>query len=50
MTVAVPRLRIEGTVVSLGRRVATATGRVVDDAGTLYAHGSTTCLIMGTPA
>jgi uncharacterized protein (TIGR00369 family) len=49
VTVAVPRLWVEGTVVSIGRRVATATGRVVDDAGTLYAHGSTTCLVMGAP-
>jgi uncharacterized protein (TIGR00369 family) len=50
LTVDVPRVRAIGTVVSAGRRVATATGRIVDDDGKLYAHGSTTCLIMGAPA
>jgi uncharacterized protein (TIGR00369 family) len=49
LTVAVPRVQAIATVVSAGRRVATATGRIVDDTGKLYAHGSTTCLIMGAP-
>jgi uncharacterized protein (TIGR00369 family) len=35
----------EGKIVSSGRRIATAEGRLVDTAGKLYAHGTTTCLI-----
>ena len=38
-------VRAEGKVVSCGRRVGTAEGRVVDDQGRLLAHGTTTCLI-----
>jgi uncharacterized protein (TIGR00369 family) len=38
----------EGTVLSLGRRVGTAEGRVTDGAGRLLAHGTTTCLIFQT--
>ncbi len=41
------RLRAEGDVVHRGSRVATAQGRVVDAKGRLYAHGTTTCLIVG---
>lgn len=36
----------EGSVVHLGRRTATAEGRVVDAAGKLYAHGTCTCIIL----
>ena len=39
-------VRCEGTVLHAGSRVATAEGRVVDVAGRLLAHGTTTCLIM----
>ena len=35
-----------GTVVHAGRRVATGEARVVDASGTLYAHGTSTCLIL----
>ena len=38
-------LKAEGKVISTGKRVATAEGRIVDDDGKLYAHGTTTCLI-----
>lgn len=38
-------IRTEGTVLSRGRRVGTAEGRVTDDRGRLLAHGTTTCLI-----
>ncbi|MBM3647484.1 MAG: PaaI family thioesterase [Alphaproteobacteria bacterium] len=38
-------LRAEGTVVSGGRRIGTAEGRLVDAAGRLLAHATTTCLI-----
>src|SRR5262245_45243143 len=41
-----PRLFAEGRIVHAGRRIATAEGRVVDDAGKLYAHGTTTCLVL----
>jgi uncharacterized protein (TIGR00369 family) len=35
----------EGKVISCGRRVGTAEGRVVDRNGRLLVHGTTTCLI-----
>lgn len=38
-------VRAEGKVLSCGRRVGTAEGRVVDRKGRLLAHGTTTCLI-----
>jgi uncharacterized protein (TIGR00369 family) len=47
LTIAVPRVRAEGEIVTSGRRVATAVGRVVGPDGTLFAHSSTTCLIFG---
>lgn len=39
-------LRAIGKVVHLGSRVATAEGRLVDGAGKLYAHATTTCLVL----
>jgi uncharacterized protein (TIGR00369 family) len=41
-------IKAEGTVMSRGRRVGTAEGRVTDSSGRLLAHGSTTCLIFET--
>jgi uncharacterized protein (TIGR00369 family) len=38
-------IRAEGHVLSRGRRVGTAEGRVTDGQGRLLAHGTTTCLI-----
>jgi uncharacterized protein (TIGR00369 family) len=38
-------IRAEGVVLSCGRRVGTAEGRLTDDQGRLLAHGTTTCLI-----
>jgi uncharacterized protein (TIGR00369 family) len=38
-------IRAEGTVISRGRRVGTAEGRITDGKGRLLAHGTTTCLI-----
>src|ERR1700675_4192650 len=38
-------IKAEGTVLSRGRRVGTAEGRITDDQGRLLAHGTTTCLI-----
>jgi uncharacterized protein (TIGR00369 family) len=39
-------IRCEGTVVHSGSRIATAEGRLIDAAGRLLAHGTTTCLII----
>jgi uncharacterized protein (TIGR00369 family) len=39
-------VRAEARVVHVGGRTATAEGRVVDEAGKLYAHATTTCLII----
>src|SRR3984893_10110187 len=38
-------IKAEGTVISRGRRVGTAEGRVTDGTGRLLVHGTTTCLI-----
>ena len=38
----------EGVVLSCGRRVGTAEGRITDRDGRLLAHGTTTCLIFPT--
>ena len=38
-------IRAEGVVLSCGRRVGTAEGRITDGGGRLLAHGTTTCLI-----
>ncbi len=40
-------IRCTGTLVHGGRTVATAEGRVVDGDGKLYAHGTSTLLILG---
>jgi uncharacterized protein (TIGR00369 family) len=39
-------LRAIGKVVHLGSRVATAESRLVDAAGKLYAHATTTCMVL----
>lgn len=46
MTSVTGQVRCEGKLVHLGRTTATAEGRIVDEAGKLYAHGTTTCLIL----
>ncbi len=38
-------IRAEGKVLSRGRRVGTAEGKITDRNGRLLAHGTTTCLI-----
>ena len=38
-------VRAEGRVIHRGRTVATAEGYLKDDAGKLYAHATTTCMI-----
>ncbi len=39
-------IRSEGEVIHVGRTVATAQARIIDAAGKLYAHATTTCLII----
>lgn len=46
MTAETGRVRAEAKLIHLGGRTATAEGRVIDEAGKLYAHGTTTCLIL----
>jgi uncharacterized protein (TIGR00369 family) len=46
ITSATGRLRAIGRLVHLGKRVATAEGRLEDEQGKLYAHATTTCLIL----
>lgn len=46
MTIDTGMVRAEGTVISSGRRVATADGRLLDSQGRILATGTTTCLIM----
>jgi uncharacterized protein (TIGR00369 family) len=43
-------VRAEGKVISSGRRVATAEGRLTDAGGRLLAHATTTCLVFEVPA
>jgi uncharacterized protein (TIGR00369 family) len=45
ITPATGLIKAEGRVLSCGRRVGTAEGRVTDVQGRLLAHGTTTCLI-----
>jgi uncharacterized protein (TIGR00369 family) len=40
------RLRAIGKLVHSGKRIATAEGRLEDEQGKLYAHATTTCLIL----
>jgi uncharacterized protein (TIGR00369 family) len=49
LTDKVTRVRAEGRVIHCGRQLATAEARLVGPDGTLYAHGSTTCLVFETP-
>ncbi len=40
------KLRAIGKVIHAGRRVGTAEGRLEDASGKLYAHGTTTCIVL----
>ena len=42
----VGEITCEGKVIHAGARMATAEGRIVDRDGKLYAHGTTTCMLM----
>ena len=45
MTDKTGEVRAEGKVINVGSRIATSESRLVDAAGKLLAHGTTTCLI-----
>jgi uncharacterized protein (TIGR00369 family) len=45
LRVEVGAVRCEATVLHVGGRTATAEGRISDDDGVLYAHGTTTCML-----
>jgi uncharacterized protein (TIGR00369 family) len=38
-------VRCEAQIINMGKTVATADGKILDDKGRLIAHGTTTCLI-----
>jgi uncharacterized protein (TIGR00369 family) len=40
-------IRASARLVHMGRQTATAEGRIEDAEGKLYAHGTTTCIILG---
>jgi uncharacterized protein (TIGR00369 family) len=40
------RVRAIGKIIQVGRQIATAEGRIVGPDGKLYAHATTTCLIV----
>jgi uncharacterized protein (TIGR00369 family) len=48
ITVQTGVLRAIGKTLHVGSRIATAEGRLVDGAGRLYAHATTTCLVLGS--
>jgi uncharacterized protein (TIGR00369 family) len=46
ITAETGKLRAIGTTLHVGKRMATAEGRLEDAAGKLYAHASTTCIVL----
>ena len=50
LSVKVPLVRAAGRVVHVGRQTAVAEGRIIGADGTLYAHATTTCLILELPS
>ena len=48
LTVDTPSVIAIGQVITSGRRVATASGQITGPDGTLYAHATTTCLVIDT--
>lgn len=45
LTAGTGLVRAEADIVNAGRSIAIAQGRIVDSAGKLYAHSTTTCMI-----
>ena len=50
ITIETGAIRAQGTVLTCGRRVAYAEGRITDARGRLLVHGTTTCLIFDAPS
>src|SRR5262249_33223116 len=48
ITLETGQIRAEGKVLTCGRRVGMAEGRLTDPKGRLLAHGTTTCLVFET--
>jgi uncharacterized protein (TIGR00369 family) len=46
ITATTGKLRAIGKVLHVGSRIATAEGRIEDAAGKLYAHATTTCIVL----
>ena len=46
VTASTGTIYAEGKIIYVGGRIATAEGRLTDATGKLYAHGTTTCIIM----
>ncbi len=46
LTLSTPSVVATGQVISAGRRVITAAGQITGPDGTLYAHATTTCLVL----
>jgi acyl-coenzyme A thioesterase PaaI-like protein len=42
---ATGRVRAEGTIMSIGKRVAFAEGRILDESGQLYSSATSTLLV-----
>jgi len=49
LTDKIVRVRAEGQVIHLGKRMATAEARMTGPDGRLYAHATTTCFLFDTP-
>jgi acyl-coenzyme A thioesterase PaaI-like protein len=49
LDVAVGPVRCEGRVLHSGRRTALAEARLTDAAGRLYAHATSTCMVLRKP-
>ncbi len=46
LTAETGAVHAEGKIIHMGGRIATAEGRIVDRDGKLYAHSTTTCIIL----
>jgi uncharacterized protein (TIGR00369 family) len=46
ITSATGTVRAIGRLIHAGSRIATAEGRIEDAAGKLYAHATTTCIVL----
>ena len=49
VTMKLPSVRAEGSVLHIGKRLATVEGKLLGPDGTLYAHSTATCLVLPAP-